>query len=135
MVAAGLDTLPGNINMTTAYLSSSRGQEIQDRAYEEIIKSYPDEDPWHACLLQERSTYMQSFVKVCIRVPVNGKKCVDVDLGGPSLLVHAEYVFPSDQYQRDHLPRGQDSRRNDFFNGKNILLSPGLELSGLLLAW
>lgn len=64
MVAAGLDTLPGNINMTIAYLSSPHGQEIQERMYNEIIKSYPDEDPWHACLLEEKSEYVQSFVKV-----------------------------------------------------------------------
>ena len=64
MVAAGLDTLPGNINMTIAYLSSPHGQEIQAEAYDEIIKSYPDEDPWHACLIEEKSEYMQSFVKV-----------------------------------------------------------------------
>ena len=64
MVAAGLDTLPGNINMTIAYLSSRHGQEVQERAYEEIIKSYPGEDPWHMCLEEEKSEFMVSFVKV-----------------------------------------------------------------------
>lgn len=64
MVAAGLDTLPGNINMTIAYLSSPHGQEIQERMYDEIIKSYPDEDPWHACLIEEKSEFVVSFVKV-----------------------------------------------------------------------
>ena len=63
MVAAGLDTLPGNINMTIAYLSSPHGQEIQDRLYDEIIKSYPNEDPWDACLIEERSEFVISFVK------------------------------------------------------------------------
>lgn len=67
MVAAGLDTLPGNINMTIAYLSSPHGQEIQERAYNEIIQCYPDEDPWHACLEDERSEYMRSFVKEVLR--------------------------------------------------------------------
>lgn len=64
MVAAGLDTLPGNINMTIAYLSSPHGQEIQTRFHDEIMKAYPDEDPWHACLFEERSEYVVSFVKV-----------------------------------------------------------------------
>lgn len=64
MVAAGLDTLPGNINMTIAYLSSAHGQEIQARMYDEIIKSYPGEDPWHACLIEEKSEFIVSFVKV-----------------------------------------------------------------------
>ena len=47
MVAAGLDTLPGNINMTMAYLSSPHGQQIQKDAYEEIMRAYEGEDPWH----------------------------------------------------------------------------------------
>jgi len=49
--------------MTIAYLSSPHGQDIQERAYEEIIKSYPGDDPWHACLIEEKSEFMQSFVK------------------------------------------------------------------------
>lgn len=64
MVAAGLDTLPGNINMTIAYLSSQHGQEIQDRAYEEIMKAHNGEDPWDECLNEEKCEFMQSFVKV-----------------------------------------------------------------------
>lgn len=67
MVAAGLDTLPGNINMTIAYLSSEHGQEIQKRLYEEILKAYPNEDPWHACLYEERSEYVKSFIKESLR--------------------------------------------------------------------
>ncbi|KAL7905009.1 putative cytochrome P450 phenylacetate 2-hydroxylase [Trichoderma velutinum] len=67
MVAAGLDTLPGNINMTTAYLSCPHGHEIQERAYEEIMKAYPDEDPWDACVTEEKCEYMQSFVKEVLR--------------------------------------------------------------------
>ncbi|RFU27190.1 hypothetical protein B7463_g9141, partial [Scytalidium lignicola] len=67
MVAAGLDTLPGNINMTIAYLSSPHGQEIQERLYNELIQSYPDQDPWHACLVEEKSEFMQSFIKEVLR--------------------------------------------------------------------
>ncbi len=67
MVAAGLDTLPGNINMTIAYLSSSHGQDIQQRAYDEIMKAYPDGDAWEMCLQEEKSAYMQAFVKEVLR--------------------------------------------------------------------
>ncbi|KAL7798959.1 putative cytochrome P450 phenylacetate 2-hydroxylase [Trichoderma afarasin] len=67
MVAAGLDTLPGNINMTIAYLSSPHGQEIQDHMYEEILKAYPNEDPWDACLTEERCEFVVSFIKEVLR--------------------------------------------------------------------
>ncbi|ETI27259.1 hypothetical protein G647_09942 [Cladophialophora carrionii CBS 160.54] len=67
MVAAGLDTLPGNINMTIAYLSSPHGQEIQQRMHKEIIEAHANEDPWHGCLLEEKSEYVVSFVKEVLR--------------------------------------------------------------------
>lgn len=67
MVAAGLDTLPGNINMTIAYLSSQHGQEIQKKLHEELVKAHAGEDPWHACLVEEKSEYMRSFVKEVLR--------------------------------------------------------------------
>ena len=73
MVAAGLDTLPGNINMTIAYLSSAHGQEIQERAYAEIMQAYPGEDPWDMCVNDEKCEFMRSFVKVRFRV--SGKLC------------------------------------------------------------
>lgn len=67
MVAAGLDTLPSNINMTIAYLSSPHGQEIQERAYTELIKAYPDGDGWHACKEEEKCEYMISLIKEILR--------------------------------------------------------------------
>ena len=57
MVAAGLDTLPGNINMTMAYLSSPHGQQVQKDAYAEITKAYEGEDPWH----EVRTLHMALF--------------------------------------------------------------------------
>ena len=70
MVAAGLDTLPGNINMTIAYLSSTHGQSIQQAAYTAIIAAYSTSgttSPWHACVQSEDCEYMQSFVKEVLR--------------------------------------------------------------------
>lgn len=42
MVSAGLDTVPGNLIMGIAHLSSVEGQAIQKRAYDEIMKVYPE---------------------------------------------------------------------------------------------
>lgn len=67
MVAAGLDTLPSNLNMTIAYLSSPHGQDIQARAYDEVMKTYPDGDGWHACLEGETCEYMVALVKETLR--------------------------------------------------------------------
>lgn len=50
MVAASLDTIPANLILGLAYLSSPHGQEIRDRAYAEIYKAYPNGDAWEKCL-------------------------------------------------------------------------------------
>lgn len=67
MIAAGLDTLPSNINMGIAYLSTPHGQEIQDRAYEELQRVYPDGSGWEACLETEACQYMVALVREILR--------------------------------------------------------------------
>lgn len=67
MVSAGLDTVPGNLIMGIAYLSSTHGQEIQKRAYEEIMKVYPDGDAWEKCLTEEKVPYVTALVKEILR--------------------------------------------------------------------
>ncbi|RDW71863.1 hypothetical protein BP5796_07897 [Coleophoma crateriformis] len=67
MVSAGLDTVPGNLIMGIAYLSSPHGQEIQKRAYEEIMKVYPAGDAWERCLVEEKVPYVTAFVREVLR--------------------------------------------------------------------
>lgn len=67
MVSAGLDTVPGNLIMGLAYLSSQHGQEIQKRAYDEIQKVYPNGDAWSKCVLEEKVPYVTAFVRETLR--------------------------------------------------------------------
>ncbi|KZZ92616.1 Cytochrome P450 [Ascosphaera apis ARSEF 7405] len=67
MVSGGLDTVPGNVIMGVAYLSSEKGQEIQKRAYEEIHKVYPDGDAWERCVFEEKVPYVTALVKEILR--------------------------------------------------------------------
>lgn len=53
--------------MGIAYLSSAHGQEIQQRAYNEIMKVYPDGDAWERCLLEEKVPYITALVKEVLR--------------------------------------------------------------------
>ena len=64
MVAGGLDTVPANIIMTTGYLASAHGQEIQERAHDEIQKVYPHGDAWEMCLQEEKVPYITALVQV-----------------------------------------------------------------------
>ena len=67
MVSAGLDTVPGNLIMAIGYLSSPHGQEIQEHAYAEIQKVYPNGDAWEKCLIEEHVPYITAFVKEVLR--------------------------------------------------------------------
>lgn len=69
MVSAGIDTIPGNLIMGLAYLSTPHGQEIQQKAYEEIMSVYPQAENkgWDACLVEEKVPYITAFVKETLR--------------------------------------------------------------------
>lgn len=67
MVSAGLDTVPGNLIMGIAYLSSPHGQEIQKRAYQEIMSAYPNGNAWERCLVEEKVPYVTAFVREVLR--------------------------------------------------------------------
>ncbi|KAK4993952.1 hypothetical protein LTR66_005825 [Elasticomyces elasticus] len=67
MVSAGLDTVPGNLIMCIAYLSSPAGKEIQERALHEIKEAYPNDDAWEKCLMEEKVPYITALVKEVLR--------------------------------------------------------------------
>lgn len=67
MVSAGLDTVPGNLIMGIAYLASEDGQRIQQKAYDEIMKVYPNGDAWEKCMLEEKVPYITALVKETLR--------------------------------------------------------------------
>ncbi|KKY16289.1 putative phenylacetate 2-hydroxylase [Diplodia seriata] len=67
MVSAGLDTVPGNLIMGIASLTSPAGHAIQQRAYAEIQRVYPDGDAWSRCLVEEKVPYVTALVKEVLR--------------------------------------------------------------------
>lgn len=97
MVSAGLDTVPGNLIMAIAYLSSHHGQEIQDRAYAEIMKAYPEKDAWERCLIEERVPYITAFVKEVLRfwtvIPISLPRVSIKDIGWQGATIPAGTTF------------------------------------------
>ena len=67
MVSAGLDTVPGNLIMCIAYLSSPHGQDIQKKALKEINEMYPSNDSWERCLHEDKCSYITALVKETLR--------------------------------------------------------------------
>lgn len=67
MVSAGLDTIPGNLIMGMAYMSTNEGQAVQARALKAIEEVYPDGDAWKKCLVEEKVPYITALVKEVLR--------------------------------------------------------------------
>ena len=67
MVSAGLDTVPGNLTMGMAYLSTTEGQAVQAKALKAIEEVYPDGDAWEKCLVEEKVPYITALVKEVLR--------------------------------------------------------------------
>lgn len=69
MVSAGIDTVPGNMIMALGYLGwAENGREIQERAYAEIMKVYPEDgEAWEKCLHEEKVPYITALVKEILR--------------------------------------------------------------------
>ncbi|KAL3956979.1 hypothetical protein ACCO45_009825 [Purpureocillium lilacinum] len=67
MVSAGLDTVPGNIIMGLAYLSTEKGRAVQAKALRAIEEVYPDGDAWEKCLVEEKVPYVTALVKETLR--------------------------------------------------------------------
>jgi phenylacetate 2-hydroxylase len=67
MVSAGLDTVPGNLVMAAAFLASPEGWHVQRKAFDEIMKVYPNGDAWEKCLVEEKVAYVTAFVRETLR--------------------------------------------------------------------
>lgn len=67
MVSAGLDTVPGNIVMGIAFLSTKQGQAVQEKALRAIEQAYPDGEAWERCLKEEKVPYVTALVKETLR--------------------------------------------------------------------
>ncbi|KAI9674917.1 MAG: hypothetical protein M1822_009020 [Bathelium mastoideum] len=108
MVSAGLDTVPGNIIMTIGYLASPEGQAIQKRAYEEIMKVYPDGDAWEKCLVEEKVNYITALVKETLRfwtvIPICLPRVSIKDIEYEGAIIPAGTTFYMNAYAADYDP-------------------------------
>lgn len=106
MVSAGLDTVPANIIFGIGYLSSAHGQEIQEQAYREILKAYPDGDAWEKCLVEERIPYLTALYKeilryyTVIRICLPRKSLEDIDYNGA--IIPAGTLFYMNAFAGDY---------------------------------
>ncbi|KAL2354068.1 cytochrome P450 phenylacetate 2-hydroxylase [Cryomyces antarcticus] len=106
MVSAGLDTVPGNLIMGIAYLSSKHGREIQQRAYDAIMEAYPDGDAWEKCLVEEKVPYVTALVKEILRfwtvIPICLPRVSVKDIQWEGATIPAGTTFYMNAYAADY---------------------------------
>jgi phenylacetate 2-hydroxylase len=106
MVSAGLDTIPGNLIMGLAYLSTEHGQEVQRKAYAAIQEAYPNGEAWHACLDEEKVAYVTAFYKEVLRywtvIPICLPRVSIKDIEYNRTVVPAGTTFYMNAYAADY---------------------------------
>ncbi|KAH7035853.1 cytochrome P450 CYP504A6 [Microdochium trichocladiopsis] len=106
MVSAGLDTVPGNLVMGLAYLSTPHGQEIQDKALQEIMKVYPEGNAWEMCLHEEKVPYVTALVKETLRfwtvIPICLPRTSIRDITWEGVTIPAGATFFMNAYAADY---------------------------------
>ncbi|KAK7535948.1 cytochrome P450 [Phyllosticta citribraziliensis] len=115
MVSAGLDTVPGNLIMGLATLSSSTGQRIQKKAYEEIMRVYPYGNAWSHCLVEEKIPYITALVKETLRfwtvIPISLPRVSIKDVEYKGAVIPAGTTFYMNAYAADY---DEDHFKNPF---------------------
>ncbi|KAK7403524.1 hypothetical protein QQX98_010702 [Neonectria punicea] len=112
MVSAGLDTVPVNLVMGLAYLSSPEGQAVQAKALKAIEEMYPNGEAWEKCLVEEKVPYVTALVKETLRywtvIPICLPRTSIKDIPYEGSVIPAGTDFFMNAYAADY-----DSKRFD----------------------
>ncbi|KAA8917326.1 hypothetical protein TRICI_000520 [Trichomonascus ciferrii] len=64
LVSGGFETIPGTLTSCIGSLATPEGQVFQEKAYNDILKHYPDiSDAWTDCFKEEKVPYVNAIVK------------------------------------------------------------------------
>ena len=106
MVSAGLDTVPSNLIMGLASMSSPDGQKIQARAAAEIQSAYPNGDAWHQCLHEEKIPYITALYKEVLRywtvIPISLPRVSTKPIRYADAVIPAGTTFYMNAYAADY---------------------------------
>ncbi|KAH7353195.1 cytochrome P450 phenylacetate 2-hydroxylase [Plectosphaerella cucumerina] len=106
MVSAGLDTVPGNLVMGMAFLSTRLGQAVQEKALRAIEDVYPDGDAWEKCLIEEKVPYVTALVKETLRywtvIPICLPRTSIKDIPWNDAVIPAGTTFFMNAYAADY---------------------------------
>lgn len=68
LVSGGFETIPGTLTSCIGSLATKEGQIFQDRAYEDIMRHYPDLDSvWSNSFQEEKVPYVNAIIKEAAR--------------------------------------------------------------------
>ncbi|KAM4061186.1 cytochrome p450 [Hirsutella rhossiliensis] len=106
MVSAGLDTVPGNLIMGMAFLSTDEGQAVQAKALDAIHEVYPNGEAWDRCLAEEKVPYITALVKETLRywtvIPICLPRASIKDISYEGAVIPAGTTFFMNAYAADY---------------------------------
>ncbi|KAL4791874.1 cytochrome P450 [Aspergillus venezuelensis] len=95
LMSGGFETIFSTAIITVGILSTPEGQDIQRKAYEDIMALYDTpEEAFERCLLEEKSPYIMGLVKEALR------------FYPPLKLLPARQVYKGFEYQGAVVPKG-----------------------------
>ncbi|KAL4887537.1 cytochrome P450 [Aspergillus karnatakaensis] len=95
LMSGGFETIFSTAIITVGMLSSADGQEVQRKAYDDIMSIYSTpEEAFQLCLTEEKSTYVTGLVKEALR------------FYPPLKLLPARQVYKDFEYQGATIPKG-----------------------------
>jgi phenylacetate 2-hydroxylase len=95
LMSGGFETIFSTAIITVGMLSSPEGQEIQRKAYDDIMSVYDTaEQAFELCLTEEKCTYVMGLVKEALR------------FYPPLKLLPARQVYKEFEYQGAQIPKG-----------------------------
>ncbi|KAH8885271.1 cytochrome P450 [Thozetella sp. PMI_491] len=95
LMSGGFETIFSTVIITIGMLSTTPGQSIQEKAYEDIMGVYDTpEQAFNLCLNEEKSLYVAGLVKEALRVYP------------PLKILPARQVYKSFEYKGSRIPKG-----------------------------
>ena len=92
LVSGGFETIPGTLTSCIGSLSTEQGQIFQERAFEDIMRCYPDPASiWSNSFQEEKVPYVNAIIKEAARyytvsaMSLPRKTVVDVDWNGAKI--------------------------------------------------
>ncbi|KAI1073893.1 cytochrome P450 [Whalleya microplaca] len=159
-IGASVLSVPGNLIMAIAWLSSVAGQTTQQHIWEDIQANYPNGDAWERVVYEEKVASLTAFMKESLRyfssqpLSLSRQSVKDIEYAGATIPAGTEFhmnawaanhdsakydrpfVLQPDRFLRradEHTVDGKEKEVEHFSFGVGSRMCPGMHLGNRML--